>query len=71
MILLLAELAACLTAAWVLGGYGAFWPALSAAVFCYLAVLYARWQLGGMSGDVAGYAITVGEACALAVLILI
>ena len=70
-LLLLAELAVCLIAAWLLGGYGAFWPALTAAVFCWLSVLYARGQLGGMAGDVAGYGITIGEACALAVFILI
>jgi adenosylcobinamide-GDP ribazoletransferase len=35
-----------------------------------LALLHGNKQLGGMSGDVSGYAITIGEACGAALLIL-
>lgn len=35
--------------------------ALSVAVVSYMAVLYAKRQLGGMSGDIAGFAIVWGE----------
>lgn len=36
-----------------------------------LALLHGNKQLGGMSGDVSGYAITIGEACGAALLVLI
>lgn len=51
--------------------YGVLWPLLAAAVCSWIAILYAKYQLGGMSGDVAGYSITISEICAVAVLILI
>ncbi|MPN31351.1 hypothetical protein SDC9_178825 [bioreactor metagenome] len=40
-------------------------PVLSGAAGCVLAIFYADSKLGGMSGDVAGYGITIGEACAV------
>lgn len=45
--------------------------ALTAQIAAFLAILYARNQLGGMSGDISGYGIAIGElvgAVALAVL---
>ena len=36
-----------------------------------LAVLYAARQLGGISGDVSGFALTIGELCGAAVLALL
>ena len=44
---------------------------LAAAVGYWLAVWYADRQLGGMSGDVSGFALTLGELCGLAVLTLV
>lgn len=35
-----------------------------------LAILYGRSQLGGMSGDISGFALTLGELCGVAVLML-
>lgn len=45
--------------------------ALAAALGYWLAVWYADGQLGGMSGDVSGFALTLGELCGLAVLTLV
>ena len=50
-----------------LGLAGSFAP-LAAAAGYWLAVWYADRQLGGMSGDVAGFSITLGEASALLIL---
>lgn len=50
--------------------WGSFAP-LAAAVGYWLAVWYADRQLGGMSGDVSGFALTLGELWGLAVLILV
>ena len=50
--------------------WGSFAP-LAAAVGYWLAVWYADRQLGGMSGDVSGFALTLGELCGLAVLTLV
>ena len=36
-----------------------------------LAAWYGVKQLGGMSGDVSGFALTLGELCGLAVLTLV
>ena len=43
----------------------------AAAAGTALAVLYGYRQLGGMSGDIAGFALTLGELCGLAALILL
>ena len=43
---------------------------LAAAVGYWLAVWYADRQLGGMSGDVSGFALTLGELCGAAALVL-
>jgi adenosylcobinamide-GDP ribazoletransferase len=59
-----------LGAAFLLGGLGAVLPPLTAALACYLGILYARSQLGGMSGDVAGYGTVLGEAAALAAMLI-
>ena len=44
---------------------------LAAVCGSSLAILYGYKQLGGMSGDIAGYAVTIGEVCAIAALALI
>ena len=44
---------------------------LTAALGYWLAVWYADRQLGGMSGDVSGFSLTLGELCGLAVLTLV
>ena len=44
---------------------------LAAALGYWLAAWYADRQLGGMSGDVSGFALTLGELCGLAVLTLV
>jgi cobalamin synthase len=66
-ILLLA--AACAVPA-ALCGYRGLAPLASAAVY-WLAALYGFMQLDGMNGDISGYALTLGEAAGLAVLVLI
>lgn len=50
--------------------WGSFAP-LAAAVGYWLTVWYAGRQLGGMSGDVSGFALTLGELWGLAVLTLV
>lgn len=59
-----------LAGAFALGGFAALLSAAVAAAGCFLAILYARARLGGMSGDVAGYGTVIGEAAALAVMIV-
>ena len=59
--------AACITAALV---WGSFAPLAAAAVYA-LAAWYGVNQLGGMSGDVSGFALTLGELWGLAVLTLV
>lgn len=59
-----------LATAFLFGGLGAVLPALAAALACLLGILYARAQLGGMSGDVAGYGTVLGEAAALAAMLI-
>lgn len=44
---------------------------LAAALGYWLAVWYANRQLGGMSGDVSGFSLTLGELLGLAVLTLV
>lgn len=44
--------------------------ALFTAAGVWLAVLHGVRQLDGMSGDIAGYALTVGELCGVAALVL-
>ena len=50
--------------------WGSFAPLASAAGYG-AALWYACRQLGGMSGDVSGFALTLGELCGLAVLTLV
>lgn len=59
-----------LAGAFVSGGLSAAFSALAASIVCCLGILYARSELGGMSGDVAGYGTVVGEAAALAAMIV-
>ena len=59
-------LAACITAALV---WGSFAPVAAAAVYA-LAAWYGVKQLGGMSGDVSGFALTLAELGGAAALIL-
>ncbi len=60
-------LAAASILSFPLGGGAA---ALGAAAGSCLALMYGSRQLGGMSGDVSGYAITIGEACGVLVMVL-
>lgn len=53
------------------GGFGGLIPALGASAACFLSIRYASEQLGGMSGDVAGYGTVLGEAAALAALLIV
>ena len=53
----------------VFGLSGLCGPAAAAGAF--LAILYGRHELGGMSGDISGYGITIGEICGAAVLLII
>ena len=55
---------------WPLAVWGSFAP-LAAAAGYGAALWYACRQLGGMSGDVSGFALTLGELCGLAVLTLV
>ncbi len=50
--------------------WGSFAPLASAAGYG-AALWYAYRQLGGMSGDVSGFALTLGELCGLAALTLV
>ena len=45
--------------------------ALCAQLAAFLTILYGRAQLGGMSGDISGYGITVGELVGAVALVLI
>lgn len=47
--------------------YGALIAVLATAVAHFLVMLYGRKQLGGMSGDIAGYALTVAECVGIIV----
>ena len=58
--------AACITAALV---WGSFAPLAAAAVYA-LAAWYGVKQLGGMSGDVSGFALTLAELGGAAALVL-
>jgi adenosylcobinamide-GDP ribazoletransferase len=49
---------------------GAGAAALAAAAGSFFALLYGSRQLGGMSGDVSGYAITIGECSGLLCMVL-
>lgn len=60
----------CLGASFASGGLGAFLSVLTASLGCCAGILYARAELGGMSGDVAGYGTVLGEAAALAAMIV-
>ena len=45
--------------------------AAGAALGALLCILHGRKQLGGMSGDISGLAVTVGEFCGLLLLALL
>lgn len=45
--------------------------AITAQLGAFAAVLYARRQLGGMSGDISGYGITIGECVGIAAFVLL
>lgn len=64
LVVLSVQLVVTLTASVLFWGLEAV-PVLSGAAGCVLAMLYADSKLGGISGDVAGYGITIGEACAV------
>lgn len=53
-----------------LNGWSGFGP-LTAAAVCWLAVWYGVRQLGGMSGDISGFALTLGELAGITALTLV
>ena len=71
----------CRVAAWIILAAAAVLPVAvfglsglcvpAAAAGAFLAILYGRHELGGMSGDISGYGITIGEICGAAVLLII
>lgn len=62
------ELLGMLAGAWLLCGMEAL--ALAGLILGYLASLFHGYRsLGGMNGDISGYALTIGELCAGAVLV--
>lgn len=61
----------CLAGALAVGGLGTALPTVVAAAGCLVGIFYARSQLGGMSGDVAGYGTVIGEAVGLAAMMII
>ena len=64
------ELLTMLAGAWVLCGLEAI--SLLGLIFGYLAALCRGYRsLGGMNGDISGYALTIGELCAAAVLVFL
>ena len=67
---LICLLAACILPPVLTAGLQSLAPVAGAAGYG-LAVLYASRQLGGMSGDVSGFALTVGELCGAAALALL
>ena len=70
VVALVVMLSAALAGAWWIPGNAGF--ALIATVAgSVLALMKAVKSLGGMSGDVSGYALTIGELCGVAVLVLL
>lgn len=67
--LLLMLLASVILPAALCGGQGC--APLAAAIMYWLAVWYGFRQLDGMSGDISGFALTLGELAGAAVLILV
>ena len=67
---LICLLAACILPPVLTAGLQSLAP-VAGAVGYGLAVLYASRQLGGVSGDVSGFALTVGELCGAAALALL
>lgn len=65
---LLAELIAALASGFVFGGLAALGVCVLAAA---LAIFFAVRQLGGMSGDISGFALTVAEVCGIVTLCII
>lgn len=63
-------LAAAIAVPAALNGVHGLAPA-SAALIYFLAALFAKKQLGGMSGDVSGYALTLGELAGVALTVLL
>lgn len=60
-----------LAGAYLTAGPSGLSSALAAAAVCFLSILYARKELSGMSGDVAGYGTVLGEASCLAALLIV
>ena len=44
--------------------------AVAASAAAFAAILHARRQLGGMAGDISGFAVTVGETAGVLILTL-
>jgi adenosylcobinamide-GDP ribazoletransferase len=70
IIVLLIQLAAATACGFIfLGKYG--FTALAVIAGCLLSVFRAYRSLDGMSGDIAGYALVIGELCGIAVYALL
>ena len=69
-VVLFAILALCIALGFVFSGKYGFAP-LAVTAGYLLSAFFAFRSLGGMSGDVSGYALTVGELCGIAVYALI
>ncbi|MBO4385277.1 MAG: adenosylcobinamide-GDP ribazoletransferase [Clostridia bacterium] len=63
-------LAAALAVPAALYGVHGLAPAAAAAAY-WASALFAKKRLGGMSGDISGYALSIGELIGIAVLVLI
>ena len=63
-------LAAAALAPIILFRLGGLAPLASAAAY-WLAALYGRKQLGGMSGDISGFALTLGELVGVTILVFV
>ena len=70
LVVLVVMLAACIAGGFLLCGQYGF-ALVSCLVGYCLALLRAYRSLDGMNGDISGYALTIGELCAVAVYALI
>lgn len=69
------------SAAWCIAAIAAILPivifgvsglcALASQIAAFIAILYGRKQLDGMSGDISGYGITIGELAGVVALVLL
>ncbi len=71
MTVLAAMLFICLFLAFLLGGFQAFFPVICASVVSFSASIYASRQFKGISGDVAGFSITLGDLASVILISII